>query len=407
MSLIPAMFIAMCRTEAGTEHCLHDYTGKTEAEVVERVLAQAKREDDYKGSGPERMAALGWWVEPIYRATPAAKWRKDGQPDPHHDLYDCERAHLCMGNYTDDELANAVYLHGDKKMTGEQIVAGEILPIAVLTAAKERIRWLSRALAKAQAEPRLEGTLELYEARVGTWMGKCFLPSLYSNMTERGDRLLEEVLELLQSNGYDPMRVPTLVEYVYGRPVGKPVQEVGGVMVTLAGYCYIAKVPMATAAWDELRRIEDPVVMDKIRAKQAAKNALHFDTPVPGNAGLQVVPLTPSDSQEIDPRTGPIPARRAGERRVGDPGYRVGIDPMPGSTRDMEEMRAEANSGDSSVTCDLPPEGWHCTRGGGHSGPCAAVPNPVDQSWRCECGQANTGWATECGRCQKPKGLQP
>ncbi len=128
-----------------------------------------------------------------------------------------------------------------------------------------------------------------FQAGVAEWMGQCFLPSLYSNMTERGDRLLEEVLELLQAHGYDKARVPTLVDYVFGRPVGEPVQEVGGVMVTLAGYCWVAGLDMHTAGDAELARITQPNVMAKIRAKQEAKNALHFDTPLPGNAARQPV----------------------------------------------------------------------------------------------------------------------
>ncbi|HGM7277995.1 TPA: hypothetical protein ACKQCT_004689, partial [Stenotrophomonas maltophilia] len=122
-----------------------------------------------------------------------------------------------------------------------------------------------------------------FQAGVAEWMGQCFLPSLYSNMTERGDRLLEEVLELLQAHGYDRTRVSTLVDYVFGRPVGEPVQEVGGVMVTLAGYCWVAGLDMHANGQAELDRINQPDVMAKIRAKQEAKNALHFDTPLPGD----------------------------------------------------------------------------------------------------------------------------
>ncbi|WP_207785181.1 hypothetical protein [Stenotrophomonas maltophilia] len=127
---------------------------------------------------------------------------------------------------------------------------------------------------------------QTFQAHVAEWMGQCFLPSLYSNMTERGDRLLEEVLELLQAHGYDKARVPTLVDYVFGRPVGEPAQEVGGVMVTLAGYCWVAGLDMHAAGDAELARINQPDVMAKIRAKQEAKNALHFDTPLPGYAAL-------------------------------------------------------------------------------------------------------------------------
>ncbi|WP_251278369.1 hypothetical protein, partial [Enterobacter hormaechei] len=90
---------------------------------------------------------------------------------------------------------------------------------------------------------------------------------------------------LLQAHGYDSARVPTLVDYVFCRPVGEPTQEVGGVMVTLAGYCWVAGLDMHAAGDAELARISQPEVMAKIRAKQEAKNALHFDTPLPGNAG--------------------------------------------------------------------------------------------------------------------------
>jgi hypothetical protein len=141
---------------------------------------------------------------------------------------------------------------------------------------------LMDALLYSLAEEREQA--ETFQARVSTWMDQCFLPSLYSNMTERGDRLLEEVLELLQSKGYDRVRVATLVDYVFGRPAGEPSQEVGGVMVTLAGYCWIAGLDMHADGERELDRINQPEVMAKIRAKQEAKNALHFDTPLPGNA---------------------------------------------------------------------------------------------------------------------------
>jgi hypothetical protein len=125
---------------------------------------------------------------------------------------------------------------------------------------------------------------EPFQTRVGAWMDQCFVPSLYSNMVERGDRLLEEVLELLQAHGYDRSRVGTLVDYVYGRPVGNPGQEVGGVMITLAGFCYIAGLDMHAEGQRELARISKPDVMAKIRAKQESKNALHFDSPLPGVA---------------------------------------------------------------------------------------------------------------------------
>lgn len=74
-------------------------------------------------------------------ATPAAKWRQEGKEDPHGNRYDCERAKLGMGHLTDDELANAVFMADRSSLD----------LIAYQTAAKDRIRWLSRALEAAIA----------------------------------------------------------------------------------------------------------------------------------------------------------------------------------------------------------------------------------------------------------------
>lgn len=86
---------------------------------------------------------------------------------------------------------------------------------------------------------------------------------------ERGDRFLEEVFELLQSGGYDPDRIATLRDYTWGRPIGEPAQEIGGVMVTLAAYCLAFGLDMHEAGEAELARVWTKV--DAIRAKQASK----------------------------------------------------------------------------------------------------------------------------------------
>ncbi|WP_414540456.1 hypothetical protein [Stenotrophomonas forensis] len=188
-----------------------------------------------------------------------------------------------------------------------------------------------------------------FQAGVAEWMGQCFLPSLYSNMTERGDRLLEEVLELLQAHGYDSARVPTLVDYVFGRPVGEPTQEVGGVMVTLAGYCWVAGLDMHAAGDAELARISQPDVMAKIRAKQEAKNALHFDTPLPGNAACQPVgePVAWMDPDGSRVLTAKAKANASGAYKSATSGYTVPLYPAAqavdlGQQQDAARWRAIA-----------------------------------------------------------------
>lgn len=88
-------------------------------------------------------------------STPSAQWRANGEPDPHGNAYDCERAALALGRMTDDELANAVYMHDFTIGSAHYALRGLPSGIALLTAAKDRIRWLSRALEATQvpAEP--------------------------------------------------------------------------------------------------------------------------------------------------------------------------------------------------------------------------------------------------------------
>jgi hypothetical protein len=87
-------------------------------------------------------------------STPAAQWRVDGEKDPHAGHYDGERAALTLGKLTDDELANGVFMNADQPMDIARMLARDPdyhPPIVWLTAAKERIRWLSRALERAIA----------------------------------------------------------------------------------------------------------------------------------------------------------------------------------------------------------------------------------------------------------------
>lgn len=86
-------------------------------------------------------------ITPPAAATPSSQWRAAGQPDPHGTRYDCERAALAMGDLTDDELANGAFMNYDQRPAVQEILDGKrSSPIAWMTAVKDRIRWLSRAL---------------------------------------------------------------------------------------------------------------------------------------------------------------------------------------------------------------------------------------------------------------------
>lgn len=90
----------------------------------------------------KQVETMRGWIQSLIGAinkatteTPAAKWRANGEADPHLGRYLCQRADLPMGKLTDDELANTVFLY-DHRSGLESMM--------YLTAAKERIRWLSR-----------------------------------------------------------------------------------------------------------------------------------------------------------------------------------------------------------------------------------------------------------------------
>jgi hypothetical protein len=102
--------------------------------------------------------------------TPAAKWREEGQADPHGEHYHCQRAALTLGEYTDDELANGIFLHGNEPLNINALLRktpGYHSAVVWLTAGKDRIRWLSRALEESKArEQALQQRLNEADQRI-------------------------------------------------------------------------------------------------------------------------------------------------------------------------------------------------------------------------------------------------
>jgi len=110
-----------------------------------------------------------------------------------------------------------------------------------------------------------------FQTRIMKWMLDCFGVEIAADTEIRNYRFLEEALELVQACGCTRERALELVDYTYNRPVGEPGQEVGGVMVTLGALCAANKIDMGSEAERELTRIQDPVMIAKIRKKQQSK----------------------------------------------------------------------------------------------------------------------------------------
>lgn len=110
-----------------------------------------------------------------------------------------------------------------------------------------------------------------FQDRVQPWMMECFGAAISADRIERNHRFFEESTELVQANGMTRSEAHQLVDYTFDRPVGELTQEVGGVQVTLAALCLASGADMHAAGEIELARINQPEIITKIRAKQAAK----------------------------------------------------------------------------------------------------------------------------------------
>lgn len=108
-----------------------------------------------------------------------------------------------------------------------------------------------------------------FQKRTAAWVTGTFGQSHQDDMRERCDRVIEEVLELMQSLDYPAEAVESALRYVYGRGKGEAQQEVGGVMVTMAALCDAAKIDMYASGEIELNRVE--TVPHLVRAKQERK----------------------------------------------------------------------------------------------------------------------------------------
>lgn len=111
-----------------------------------------------------------------------------------------------------------------------------------------------------------------FQHRVGVWAETCFPPKVVYDRLERRDRLVEEALELAQTlPEFTADRAHALVDYVFSRTAGCTEQESGGVSVTHAALCHAEGIDQQHWAEVELARISIPEIIEKIRAKQAAK----------------------------------------------------------------------------------------------------------------------------------------
>jgi hypothetical protein len=88
---------------------------------------------------------------------------------------------------------------------------------------------------------------------------------------ERIIRTLEEVMELAQTENVTREQMHALVDQVMDKPVGEREQELGGTLVTLSSYMAVRQLNGVDAFNKEFVRVQDPEIIEKIKAKHAGK----------------------------------------------------------------------------------------------------------------------------------------
>jgi NTP pyrophosphatase (non-canonical NTP hydrolase) len=93
----------------------------------------------------------------------------------------------------------------------------------------------------------------------------------------RSLRLLEEVLELCQTDNVSLRDIATIIDQVYSKPVGERASEVGGVVTCLVAYCDVAGLDLEERFFAEFTRIMDPKLMEKVRNRNLSGDKIGFN----------------------------------------------------------------------------------------------------------------------------------
>lgn len=114
------------------------------SEIIDAMLKSKDIEELLLAAGLTFEVFRSFMEAAIPEETPNATWALNGEEDPFNGRYDCGRETLPMGDMTDYALANAMFLHYDIVPPVEKLLDGTAkMPIVYMTAAKDRMRWLS------------------------------------------------------------------------------------------------------------------------------------------------------------------------------------------------------------------------------------------------------------------------
>ena len=119
----------------------------------------------------------------------------------------------------------------------------------------------------------LEPTIEGLRQRVGRFVAKTFGNVNLESRHERCMRLVEEAIELAQSEGVPDHVVHAIADQVFAKPPGIPQKEAGGVGVTWLAWTIASDTDPIDLITAEIDRIEAKGYQDVAREKQRVKAA--------------------------------------------------------------------------------------------------------------------------------------
>ncbi len=134
---------------------------------------------------------------------------------------------------------------------------------------------LNKKIAATRADVEFNGgdmrPLRTNQEEVSAWARTVFGDEVAKNVPERALRAVEEVVELAQACNVEAAAVHRLVDYVFSRPAGLPASEVAGSLVTIYALASALQVDTQRVFALELRRIWEPEVIERVRARQKEK----------------------------------------------------------------------------------------------------------------------------------------
>ncbi len=121
--------------------------------------------------------------------------------------------------------------------------------------------------------------------KIVTWVAGTYGRASLMDRKNRAARVVEEALELFQSEGGTPEEADKIAKRTFSRPVGEPRQEAAGVQFTLLAYGYAANIDPVEACAEEVARVT-AMPVEHFRAKQREKFAAGTDyaQPIPAPA---------------------------------------------------------------------------------------------------------------------------